>query len=315
MARSKRSQQDPTGQAKNRKRATRALDARLNKSEILIKRLFKAIPSRRRMIAPIANQEDTIVYEYVLSPAETAILDAQIREILNDELETEGDFPPPLWFWDKQIEPPYRQGTVQEINKFNQMIAAAIIAKIITDPFIQTISIDQVLQSSEYLRDLRNVIVRNYGTIKTLSERTASQVIQKINQGVSAGFSPSDITKDISERFDVSKANAKRIADTEINRAFNDAKLDAGERAAERTGLKSGVIHISALLPTTRPHHAARHGKSYTVAAQRQWWDTGVNRINCHCSVISVLVDRDGNVVQREEQAAIKAERKFFDRK
>lgn len=314
MARSNRRKQDPTGQSKRRKSATVALSVRLTIAERAIKKLFRDVPRRRRSIVKIANAEETVFFEYELSAAALLLFEEEIRKVLDASLEIFGPTPQPFWFWADKIEPPYRQGTVEEIVRFNRLLTQAIIARTVTDPFIQTVPIEQVLQSSEYLSDLRNAVAKNYKTIKSLSGRTSAQVIQEINSGMSAGLPPSDISKGITGRFDVSRSNAKRIADTEVNRAYNDAKLDANERAARRTGLRSGVIHISALLKTTRPNHAARHGQSFTTEDQRQWWDTGTNRINCKCSTISVLVDRAGNVVQAEEQEDIFAEREFFDR-
>ena len=105
-----------------------------------------------------------------------------------------------------------------------------------------------------------------------------------------------------------------RIADTEINKAYNDTRLNAVELAAERTGLRAGVLHISALLPTTRDNHAARHGLVYTPQEQMQWWNTGSNRINCKCSTESVLVDNEGRVVDTERQESTReAGRSFFN--
>ncbi len=317
MARSKRRRQDPTGQARRRNSATRALNARLTVAEREVKRLFREVPRRRRSIMPIANQgenEPTAFFEYDLSPAALLFFEAEIRLILDEALETIDNIPPPGWFWADKIEPPYREGTVREVARFNQLLSAAIARRAIVDPFIQVIPIEGVLQSPEYLTDLRQVIAKNYKTIKSLSNTTASQVIQEINSGIAAGLPPSDISKNITKRFDVSKSSAKRIADTEVNRAFNDGKMDQVERAAKRTGLRAGVIHISALLPTTRDEHARRHGLAFTVEDQRQWWDSGSNRINCKCSTVSVLIDSAGNVVQSQEQDEIRAERKFFDR-
>jgi len=320
LNRSKKRKSDPTGQAPRRRKATRVLDARLNTSQGAIKRLFRDIPSTRRTvtplkpITPVPNQEVTVVYDYDLSPAELTQLEAQIRLILDTQLETEGDTVPFLWFWSDQLEPPYRQGTMEEVNRVNQLIAAAIIAGLITDPFVQQISVDQVIQSFEYQTALRNLIVKNYGTIKSLSGRTAAQVIQEINSGISAGLSPNDISKNITERFDVAKSNAKRIADTEINRAYNDAKLDSVKIIEKQSGQRAGVLHISALLPTTRDSHAARHGKVFTVDDQQKWWDTGVNRINCKCSTSTVLIDGRGDVVEVDDQQTLIKEREFFER-
>jgi hypothetical protein len=101
--------------------------------------------------------------------------------------------------------------------------------------------------------------------------------------------------------------------ETEINKAYNDAKLDATRLLSDRTGLRAAVIHISALTPTTRATHADRHGNAYTVGDQQQWWSEGSNRINCKCSTQSVLIDSKGNVMQGELQEEIKEERSFFD--
>ena len=66
-------------------------------------------------------------------------------------------------------------------------------------------------------------------------------------------------------------------------------------QAAERDlGLQSREMHISALLPTTRETHRARHGTLHTVQEQKDWWSQNGSRINCRCSTITVLVDAAG---------------------
>ena len=161
----------------------------------------------------------------------------------------------------------------------------------------QTIPVDQVLFSEPYRKALNAAKVQNFGTIKTLSEDTANKVIRVLNTGMAAGKTPTVITNEITERFDVSRSNAKRISETEINKAFTDAKMEATTIAGDLSQTRSAVRHISALTPTTRPSHAARHRLIFTVEDQEIWWSEGVNRINCKCSVESVLLDRRGNVL------------------
>lgn len=312
LNRSKNRQNDPTGQASRRRKATRSLNVRLTRAESEIKSLIRGLSTTRRTVTPLVNQP-TVIFDYDLTPAELAQIEAQIRAIINDELGTEGDIPPPGWFWAGQIEPPYRQGTMEEVNRFNQLITAAIVAALIVDPFVTAIPIEQVIQSREYQEALRSITVENYSTIKSLSDRTAAQVIQEMNSGIRSGLSRNEINKNISERFDVSRSNAKRIADTEINRAYNDAKLNSGKIMQQRTGQRMGVLHISALLPETREAHADRHGNAYTIEDQSRWWDSGVNRINCKCSTSTVLIDNQGNVIQTEDQSTLEQERKFFE--
>lgn len=314
LNRSKKRQADPTGQNARRRKATRSITVRLSRAHASIKQLVAAIPSTRSTVRIIKNAERTSVYDYDISPAEMAILFAVIRETLNEELGTAGNTPPPRWFWADQIEPPFRQGAAEETNRINQLIAAAIISGAITDPFVRQVSFEQVIESQAYQRELRRIVVANFSTIKSLSESTASQVIQEINSGISGGFPPTEISRSIGERVGVSKSNAKRISDTEVNRAFNNSKLSSVKSIEQQSGVRTAVLHISALLPETRDSHARRHGKAFTVEAQTKWWDTGANRINCKCSVNSALLDSRGNIIQTEDEAILIRERKAIEK-
>lgn len=311
----KKTKADPTGQATNRNRTTRRLSARLERSRRKVLELFRAVPKTRRVETPIANAKQKVVYTYDLNPLQLETMNAEVRTIVNAELlETQGDIMPPDWWYQPEVELPTRQGTLEEVNRFNQLIAVAIVAGVTVRGMEPTrLAPEVILTSKPYLDELRNVYVENFATIKTLSNRTADQVIQQLNTGIKGGLTPREIAKNITERFDVSKSSARRTAETEVNRAYNDAKLRAVELVADESGLRAGVIHVSALTATTRQHHAARHGNAYTVSDQRQWWDSGSNRIHCKCTTASVLIDSQGNVVQKDEQARILGERVDFD--
>lgn len=317
----RRNKQDPTGQGRRRRKASRTLTASLKRAQTRVLEAFNKIPRQRTAEQKIRNAE-SVTYEYALSPREQEMLNEEVERIIEDELD-EVD-------WEAEIEPPYRQGVMEETQRTNHLIEAAIVAGILIDPFgrpeetprfgdidssllLRSLTPEQAVLTREYRRALEAKVRIDLKTIKTLSTSSAADANRVINQGMSAGKTPSQIAKDIQERFNVSEAKARRIAETEINKAYNDGKIQGVDMMAKRTGLRAGVIHISALLPTTRAHHAARHGNAYTTADQQQWWDTGANRINCKCSVISVLIDAKGNVVQSETQKEIKAERKFFE--
>lgn len=303
----KKTGEDPTGQAKSRNRGTRRLKTRLNRAERAVKSLFRSIPRTSRRQVQIVNAEQTTVYDYDYDQEAFA---ASVAFTINSQLiETQTNVMPFDWYWKEDVERPYRQGTAEEVRDFNLLIAGAVAAGVTVGGLPpQAVPIEQVLLSEPYRSSLNSAQVENFASIKTLSERTASQVLQRINSGIQAGESPTLIANEISERFDVAKSSAKRISDTEINKAYNNAKMDATRLLGDRTQLRAAVIHISALLPTTRATHAARHGNTYTVADQMSWWNEGSNRINCKCSVESVLIDRKGKVVQAERQSEIKAE-------
>lgn len=307
---------DPTGQAKRRNKSTKRLQRRLSNAEKKVKRLFRAIPKKRRTKVQIRNltSETRVIYDYEFTAQEMELLGISIERILNEELlETQTDNLPPDWYWEDDVEPPYRQGTLEETNTFNQaIITAGIVGITIAGIPIAQLAVEQVLFSEPYRTALNQLYVRNFSTIKGLSERTSSQLIQILDNMIQAGNTPTEIINAITERFNVSKSSAERIAQTEINRAYNDAKLETGINIAKQTGLRAGVIHISALTSTTRTSHAARHGNAYTVEDQLAWWNEGANRINCKCTTQTVLIDGTGKVVEKEFQDKIKREKKFF---
>jgi SPP1 gp7 family putative phage head morphogenesis protein len=306
---------DPTGLARTRNRAGRRLQKRLTNAERDIRQLFRNIPRTRRTQAVISNQDAAVIYDYELTTDQLQIIYQQIRTDLDAELETEGEQMPPFWWWAIIIEEVFRRGALEEVNEFNRQVGKAVAADVTVRGGLQpqVIDPDQVIRSPAYQTALRSAQVSNYPVIKSLSDRTASQVIQVLNQGIQAGDTPTTIAGTISKRFDVSRSNAMRIAQTEVNKAFNDAKIAANSVAAELTGLRPALIHISALSPTTREGHAARHGRVFTPEQQLQWWNTGANRINCKCSTEPILVDNRGNVVDTELQQELKAEKVFFE--
>jgi len=306
----RKTKEDPTGQARNRQKGARALVRRINRAEIQVKKLFRAIPRERRRKVSIVNQEETVIYDYDIDDQGLSSLEMSVLFILSLELlQTQIGVMPFDWFWKKHIEPVYRQGTAEEISRINRLINGVIVDGL---P-VPKVPIESVLLSEPYRQALNKAQVSNFSSIKTLSDRTAAQVTQQLNLGIQAGNTPTEIAGVITERFDVSRSSAERIARTEVNKAYNDAKLNAVDVAAEQTKLRAGVIHISALIPTTRSTHAARHGNAYTTADQMKWWNEGANRINCLCNTESVLINRAGKVVQSEFQDNIKSQRVFFD--
>lgn len=290
---------DPTRQATNRRRGRSALYRRLRIAQRQVKAVFAEIPAQRTTVPIHINQmgsESAWVYDP--SAQEQIAMEAAILATLNQQLlESQNPVaPPPGWYWEDNVEVPARQGALQALVVFNAYIAAQIAAGVPSTRIRRAIASLELLNSADYLRQLDLLYVREYGLIRSLSQETARQVIRVIDQGMSAGLSPTQISAQITGRFDVARSSAQRIANTEINKAYTNGKMHATKQLADEAGLVPAVRHISALLPTTRESHAARHEKIYTVDQQERWWDQGVNRINCHCSVVSTFLDESGEV-------------------
>ena len=313
MTRSKSQRQDPTNRGMDRRRAFDQLRARLRKSEREVKALFKSIPSSRRTVSPIINQS---FYDYEFGEFDSQRINGLIRSILNrDVVDTQADQPPFDWYWKEIIEVPYRAGALEENRDMNQLIAGAIAAGLVVDGVPPSpVPPERVLFDDAYRAGLAKHIADDFNSIKGMSDDVAKQVIRVVSSGIGAGRTPTAISKEISKRFGVGISSAKRIAETQVNWAYNDARMQAALIMGKQTGLRAGVIHLSALIPTTRPHHAARHGLAFTVEQQNSWWQNDANLINCHCSVRPVLVDKSGKIINKEFQEQIKSEKAFFDK-
>lgn len=67
-------------------------------------------------------------------------------------------------------------------------------------------------------------------------------------------------------------SKAKNIAQTEQVGALRQAQWNETDWAADRLGLNTGLLWLSALKPTTRTWHASRHGKVYTTEEVRDFY-------------------------------------------
>lgn len=286
-----RQEQDPTGQHNNRKRASRDNDARLNNANRKVLALWRNIKSTRVTQKVITN-DSAEFYTYDLSPFDEAQLHAEIDAIINGGMETELLIAPWDWYYEDYIETATRGGVIQESSWIDVLLLGVITS------LISTVSI---FASTRYKEMIAVIVTDNYRLLKGLSSKTSGQVYDVIKRGMDAGLGKAAIQREITKRFQVSKSGAKRIVNTEINRAYNNARMHT-TKAHISAGALLAVQHISALLPTTRNHHAVRHGKAYTPEQQMIWWETGTNRIQCHCSIRTIAINKDGTIKNKAAQ-------------
>ena len=152
-----------------------------------------------------------------------------------------------------------------------------------------------VLQSEPWLRRAALIESRIFEEMEGFAGDTGRDLARVLSRAVENGQNPMRLKNQIRERFSVSDSRAERIARTEITSAYRRGRLDEAEDARERLGIRTMMLHMSALAETTRPDHAARHGNLYTPQEARDWWAEDANQINCRCSVSELLVDEDGN--------------------
>lgn len=56
-------------------------------------------------------------------------------------------------------------------------------------------------------------------------------------------------------------------------------------------------LHLSALSPTTRKSHAARHGKLFTSQAVKEFWSDPANIDGCKFTIVPIMVDEEGEPI------------------
>jgi len=92
---------------------------------------------------------------------------------------------------------------------------------------------------------------------------------------------------------------AKTIAQTEQVGALRAAQRNEAAWSRDTLGLNTAMLHLSALKPTSRSWHVARHGHTYTPEEVEAWYAERGNRYNCYCSQIPCLLDDEGNLFNK----------------
>lgn len=262
---------DPTGQNSRELRAMADFKQRMLKIQ-------------RGMMAILGQQQYTVV---TLNAAELALnetvyrfeLDENILDRINAEIGILIDAillqggQRSLWFMDLYVQPAYQQGTAQSVANLSVQSAEYALSR----P-----TLESVLLSDPYRKRIGLVRAREFENMQNLTAWMKNDLSRTLSQGMSLGQNPRVIAKSIKERIGGSQSRAETIARTEITNALRQARMDETLSAQESLGIQTKEMHLSALSPTTRPTHAARHSKLFSIQEQKEWWARDANSINCY---------------------------------
>lgn len=239
-------------------------------------------------------------YTYRLWPDMLSSVDALVDAIL---LEGGAEHP---WLWSNYVEAAYVRGTARAVRNLARQSTAYRSSRA---------TVRDALQTPAYARRTAMVRARVFEEMKGLGGQVKSDMGRLLADGVARGKGPLEIARNLSEQLGIEEYRAERIARTEVNTALRRARWDETEDAQAAFALKSMEMHLSALSPTTRVEHAARHGKLFTLEASRDWFADGSNSINCKCSTVTVLVNDAGEpLVPGATDSAAVARRKYEER-
>jgi hypothetical protein len=190
-----------------------------------------------------------------------------------------------LWFYE-YIDLASEKGTGQSFANLSQQSPAYAAGRE---------SLAAILISDPYQQRMALVHARVFEEMKGLSAEVKRDMARVLTEGIGRGLNPREVARNLTEQTGIEKRRAYRIARTEVTTALRRAKWDEDQEANDLFGLKTKLLHISALSPTTRHTHAVRHAHLYTNEQVRDWYSMDGNSINCKCSQQSVLVDENGD--------------------
>lgn len=275
---------DPTATDALERRAMADFKRRMRRVAAKYKAVLNRIPSSLSVNARYIFELDATMLSMLLEDASIVV-----DELLGVDSEMS------FWFWDEYVKPAYQKGTSQAYANLSQQSAVYAAGQQ---------SVEAILLSDVYQRRLMLVRARVFEEMKNLSATVKADMARILTDGMARGKNPREIAKNLTAQTGIESRRANRIARTEITGALRRARWDETDEAQEEYGIKTKLMHFSALSPTTRASHAARHSKLYTSDEVRDWYSDAGNAVNCKCSQIEILVDKDGypldeNIVKR----------------
>jgi len=232
---------------------------------------------------PSLYQVNAGTYIYDMTAAQMADLLQVVQRILDDELLDGGS--QNIWAMD-YVAAEYERGTLGAFT--NLSVQSPVYAS-------QT-TLQQLLSSAAYQNQIASAYVSTYSDWKGISDTARADLANVIADSIGRGINPRETASIVSKRLDVSMSKAKTIAQTEQVGALRQAQRNETDWAKDRLGLNTAILWISALKPTTRTTHAARHGKTFSTEEVAEFYAKDGNSYNCYCSNTPCLLDDDGKL-------------------
>lgn len=248
---------------------------------------------------PSLYQVNAGTYIYDMTAAQLADLLQIVQTVLDDSLLDGGS--QNLWALD-YVSAEYERGT---LNAFTNLSVQSPV-------YASQTTLQQLLSSPAYQNQIASAYIRTYSDWKGISDTARADLANVIADSIGRGINPRETASIVSKRLDVSMAKAKNIAQTEQVGALRQAQWNETDWAADRLGLKTGLLWLSALKPTTRWWHAAEHGKVKSTEWVREFYSRDGNKYHCYCSQIPVLLNDDGSIFNEGLAEKLSKERKSW---
>lgn len=222
---------------------------------------------------------------YGMSPQQLEALSAELQLAYQRWLLTKD--PANVFWYSGYIDDAAQLGTAQTVANLTNLSASYAAAR----------TLEQVIYSAPYQTRLAFAQVKDYSHWVGMAASQKAELSQIIGRAVIDGKNPRSVVTEIAERFEVSRSKALGYAQSDITDTLRLARMAESDYAEQTLGVKTGSLHTSAFLPTTRQTHAALHGKVRTREEVRAWYEKDGNRYRCHCGETECLIDAEGNPI------------------
>ncbi|MEI9689570.1 phage minor head protein [Kosakonia cowanii] len=249
---------------------------------------------------PSLYQVNAGTYIYDMTAAQLADLFQIVQAILDGSLLDGGS--QNLWALG-YVTAEYERGT---LNAFTNL-------SVQSPAYASQTTLPQLLSSPAYQNQIAAAYVSTYSDWKGISDTARADLANVIADSIGRGVNPKETAQIVSKRLDFSMAKAKNIAQTEQVGALREAQWNETEWTQERLGLKTAILWISALKPTTRATHAARHGKTFSPQEVRDFYARDGNRYHCYCGNIPCLLNDDGSIFNEGLKDKLAKERQLWN--
>ncbi len=236
-------------------------------------------------------------YIYDMTASKLASLLESVQGILDRWLTEGGE--QDIWSME-YVAAEYERGTQQAVDNLSAQ----------SPIYEQQVTLADRLSSPAIQNQIASAQVATYSEWKGISDAARADLSGVITDSVARGINPRETASIVSKRLDVSMVRAKTIAQTEQVGALRAAQRNEAAWSRDTLGLNTAMLHLSALKPTSRSWHVARHGKTYTPEEVEAWYAERGNRYNCYCSQIPCLLDDDGNLFNKGLAEKLEEERK-----
>lgn len=312
-----KSETDPAGAKKSVSASYRKLNQKLKRIQRGVLKLIDGIPRKAVTINALKNSERRYVYE--VDANELQNISFFIQQLIYEELlgNPNGTLAN-RWWMNAYIENQYKRGTGQALRSTQNMATVSAVGPEASQA-ARAIQLEGILLSPGYQNRIGLLKARTFNDMLGLSDDMKKDLAGVLSRGMAAGEGIQKIKSDIVKRVGVNQSRAERIARTEINNAAREsysAEVDElNETVWKDTGLVTRLLWYSALSPTTRPTHAEKHGRVYNTQQVRDFYSRDANSINCLCTQVEVLVDKQsGEIINQELVDEVAAERPRYEK-